>query len=65
MKHHILAWETDKRGNPTGPERLFYSESIRKVIRQIAYELGGDSGTQGLICRLPDGRMWSATIYKK
>ncbi len=64
-KYHIVAWETDEHHEPTGKERFFVSDSTRKVIRQLASELGGDCGTSGLILRMSDGKQWSARSYKK
>lgn len=59
-QHQILAWETDKNLEPTGETRMFKSDSTRKVIRQIAHELGGDCGISGLIVKLPSGKKWAA-----
>jgi hypothetical protein len=62
-KYKILAWETDSRLNPTGPERFFVSDSCRKVAKQIAYELGGES--HGSMVYLPDGKKWGCRAYQK
>ena len=62
-KSRIIAWETDSNLNPTGKERFFISRSCREVVRQIAYELGGQA--YNYMVYLPDGTKWCARVYEK
>ena len=57
-------WEADSNGDPTGKEKYLRSKSKRNCIKHLQACFGGETGTQKILLRLPNGNIWCATCLE-